>query len=103
MDLEKLKLFLKVDHDFEDELIATYMDWAKADIIHSVTTEKAVNMDFFKDNRQYEKAVVRLTSHFFENRIPCGEKRGIVEYPYGVLDAIQKLRGAYESVNDDEI
>lgn len=103
MDLEMMKKFLKVDHDFEDELIATYIDWAKSDIIHSVTTEKAVNMDFFKDNRQFEKAVVLLTSHFFENRIPFVEKRGIIEYPYGVLDAIQKLRGAYESVNDDEI
>jgi len=103
MDLEKMKLFLKVDHDFEDELIATYIDWAKADIIHSVTTEKAVNMDFFKGNRQFEKAVVLLTSHFFENRIPFTEKRRVIEYPYGVLDAIQKLRGSYESVNDNEI
>jgi len=103
MDLEMMKKFLKVDHDFEDELIATYIDWAKSDIIRSVTTAKDVNMDFFRDNRQFEKAVVLLTSHFFENRIPFVEKRRVIEYPYGVLDAIQKLRGSYESVKDDEI
>src|SRR5699024_12390418 len=103
MDLEKMKLFLKVDHDFEDELIATYIDWAKADIIHSVTTEKAVNMDFFKGNRQFEKAVVLLTSHFFENRIPFTEKRMVIEYPYGDSDVIKKLSGSYENVNSNAI
>jgi len=92
MDLEKIKMHLRVTHSFEDELIQEYMEWAENDVIASVSLSLDVDKGYLKDNIQYKKAVVMLTSFYFENRLTITDKRH-TELPYGVLDSIQKLRG----------
>ena len=92
MDINTIKKHLRVSHDFEDDLIEMYVEWAKSDILSSVTTSNDVDMEYVEDSFQFKKAVVLLTSFYFEQRLTISDKKK-VEMPYGVLDAIQKLRG----------
>ena len=86
MDINTIKKHLRVSHDFEDDLIEMYVEWAKSDVLSSV------NIEYVEDSFQFKKAVVLLTSFYFEQRLTISDKKQ-VEMPYGVLDAIQKLRG----------
>lgn len=97
MELQLLKNHLRVDHDFEDGLIFEYQRWAEAEIKDSVSTEPLRNEKFFTSNPHFERAVVMLTSYYFENRVGYTEKR-IDNAPNTVLSAVQKLRGNYVSV-----
>lgn len=99
VDIEIIKKHLRVTHSLEDELISLYVDWAKSDVIKSVTDSEDVDEDYLKDNFQYKKAVVLLTSFYFEQRLSISDKKQI-EMPYGVLDAIQKLRGDEKVISD---
>lgn len=95
-----IKKHLKVTHSFEDDLIEMYADWAKSDVIASVTTSDEVDMEYVKDNFQFQKAVILLTNFYFDQRLTISDKKQI-EMPYGVLDAIQKLRGDEKVLIDE--
>lgn|SRR5690625_3199961 len=92
MDINTIKKHLRVSHDFEDDLIEMYTEWAKSDVLSSVTNSNDVDMDYVEGNSQFKKAVILLTSFYYEQRLTISDKKQI-EMPYGVLDAIQKLRG----------
>src|SRR5699024_11966451 len=92
MDLETIKAHIRVTHNLEDPLIKDYIEWAKSTVIESVTTEDNADLDYLETNTQFKKAVVMLTSYFYEQRMPIGEVRA-EELPYTILDSIQKLRG----------
>lgn len=92
MDVEMVKRHLRVTHSFEDELIQEYIGWAEDDVISSVSLSDDVDKDYLKSNMQYKKAVVMLTSFYFEKRLTITDKKH-TELPYGVLSSIQKLRG----------
>src|SRR5699024_12058256 len=62
MDINTIKKHLRVSHDFEDDLIEMYVEWAKSDILSSVTTSNDVDMEYVEDSFQFKKAVVLLTS-----------------------------------------
>jgi len=100
MEIEMIKKHLKVTHSFEDDLIEMYVDWAKSDVIASVTTSDEVDMDYVEDNFQFQKAVILLTNFYFDQRLTISDKKQI-EMPYGVLDAIQKLRGDEKVLIDE--
>src|SRR5690625_5017026 len=85
-------MHFRVTHIFEDDLIQEYMEWAENDVIASVSLSHDVDKEYLKGNMQYKKAVVMLTSFYFENRLTITDKKH-TELPYGVLDSIQKLRG----------
>ena len=94
MELEDLKKHLRVDHDFEDELIKQYQVWAEEEIKDSVSTAPNRDDDYFEDNPHFERAVVLLTSHYFENRLPMTEVN-LQTIPFAITSAVQKLRGGY--------
>src|SRR5699024_1479790 len=100
MELETIKKHLKVTHSFEDDLIEMYAEWAKSDVIASVTTSEEVDMEYVKDNFQFQKAVILLTNLYFDQRLTISDKKQI-EMPYGVLDAIQKQRGDEKVLIDE--
>lgn len=100
MELETIKKHLKVTHSFEDDLIEMYAEWAKSDVLASVTTSDEVDMDYVKDNFQFQKAVILLTNYYFDQRLTISDKKQI-EMPYGVQDAIQKLRGDEKVLVDE--
>lgn len=99
MNLELLKKHLRVDHSFEDDLIAQYMLWAAEEIKDSVTTEPLRDELFFEENAHFERALVLLTAFYYENRLAYDDRK-LEESPASVLSAIQKMRGSYVSVAD---
>lgn len=94
MELETLKLHLRITHSGEDELIKEYMSWAEDEVKDSVSTSPTRNEKFFENNNHYKKAVAMLTAFYFENRLAYSETAQ-VSMPDAVLSAIQKMRGAY--------
>lgn len=94
MELELLKKHLKIFHDSEDELILEYYEWSKDEIKDSVSTSSTRNESFFEDNKIFERAVVMLTAHFYEQRVAYSDIQSI-EVNDSTTSAIQKLRGAY--------
>ncbi|OEK41302.1 head-tail connector protein [Staphylococcus saprophyticus] len=95
MDLETLKLHLKVSHSMEDSLIEMYQAIAEEDIKQSVFPDTPTrNEEFFKDNKIFEYAVFLRTASMYENRFEYSDVQ-LVEVPKGVTNCIQKLRGAY--------
>jgi|SRR5699024_340387 len=105
MDLAMIKTHLRLSHDLEDELVQMYMEWSKDTVLSSVSTSEDIDTDYLESNKQFQKAVIMLTSFYYENRLTISDKRHI-EMPYGVLDAIQKLRGdskVFLEVTEDEV
>lgn len=99
MTLNELKLHLRITHKMEDELLKVYKSWAEDEIKDSVSTSSKRDETFFEDNKIFERAVVLLTSYYYQNRIAYDD----VTYnamPDGVLGAIQKLRGSYHDKNE---
>lgn len=94
MELELLKKHLRVSHSMEDDLIRDYYDFAEAEIRDSVSTSPNRDESFFEDNKIYERAVVMLTAHYFEQRIAYSDVQ-LSEVNDSVTSAIQKLRGSY--------
>ncbi|WP_337227955.1 head-tail connector protein [Staphylococcus succinus] len=95
MDLATLKLHLHVTHNSEDDLIASYQEWAEAEIKDSVYPDDLTRDNAFFDNSKiFERAVVLLTAFYFENRLGYTDVK-YISSPDGVTSAIQKLRGAY--------
>lgn len=97
MKLEKIKKHIRVDHSFEDDLIEDYVEWAESEIKDSVSTSPERNEDYFDNSKHYERAVVLLTGHYFENRLPMVETE-LKNLPFGITSAIHKLRGAYYEI-----
>lgn len=97
MNLELLKKHLRVDHSFEDDLIAEYQKWAEEEIKNSVSTDPFRNEAFFERNTQFDQAVTMQTTFYYENRLGMSERRlnNSLNAPDAVLSAIQKLRGSY--------
>lgn len=94
MSLDKLKLHLRITHNLEDDLLQEYQAWAEDDIKDSVCTDTNRNESFFEGNKIYDRAVVLMTAYYYENRLAYSDTQ-LYEMPNGVLNAIQKLRGAY--------
>ena len=97
MELETIKKHIRVDHSFEDDLIRDYMLWASEEIKDSVSTSETRNEAYFENSKHYERAVVLLVSHYFENRLPMIETE-LKNLPYGIQSAVQKLRGGYYEI-----
>lgn len=95
MDLNQLKHHMRVDHDFEDDLIAEYKAWAEDEVKDSVSTSLNRNEEYFENNKHFDKAVVLLTSHYFHNRLPMADVRQD-NLPFAIHSAIHKLRGGYD-------
>lgn len=97
MELETIKRHIRVDHSFEDDLIERYIVWASEEIKDSVSTSLTRNEDYFENSTHYEKAVILLVGHYFENRLPMIGTE-LKNLPYGIQSAIQKLRGGYYEI-----
>lgn len=94
MNFETIKMHIRVDHSFEDDLIRDYCSWAEAEIKDSVSTEMSRNELFFDNNPHFNRAKVMLVAHYFENRIGYTEK-SLTNTPDAILSAVQKLRASY--------
>lgn len=100
MNLQILKEHIRVDHDFEDELLIMYYEWAAEEIKDSVSTEKDRDDSLIENSAHFERAVILLTGHYFENRLPMSEVK-FTNLPFGIASALHKLRGAYLEEKQD--
>lgn len=99
MELTKLKQHLRIFHSSEDDLILDYLAYAEAEIKDSVSISATRDETFFVDNKVYERAIIMLVAHYYENRVAYSD---IVlhEVNDSTTSAIQKLRGAYPYENE---
>ncbi|EGQ3068536.1 hypothetical protein I0P04_001889 [Staphylococcus pseudintermedius] len=95
MNLDTLKLHLRVTHNLEDNLIEMYKEWAESEIKDSVYPDNETRKDeFFYNNVIFDRAVYLLTAFYYESRYAYSD----IDYkatPSGVMNAIHKLRSAY--------
>lgn len=95
MDLETLKLHMRVTHNMEDSLIEMYKGWAESEIKDSVYPDDDTrNETYFVENKIFERGVFLLVSYYYENRLAYSD----IDYkscPEGVTSVVHKLRGAY--------
>lgn len=91
LNLELVKMHLRLNHSLEDELLSQYLKWAKSTVIESFTNEENADLEYLDSSMQFQKAVIMLTGYYYEQRMPIGEVRA-EELPYTILDSIQRLR-----------
>lgn len=94
MELNTIKKHLRITFDFDDELLLEYIEWAEDEIKNSVSNSDYRNETYFDNNPTYDRAVILLVTHFYENR------KAITDKPqynmiYGIKSAIFKLQTRY--------
>lgn|SRR5690625_2563967 len=93
VDLERIKGYLRIPHDLEDEQISDFLTFAKSDVIEAVYDGYDDNLDKNKLelDPSFQKAVIMLTAFYYENRLTISEVIQS-EAPFSVIHAIQNLR-----------
>ena len=92
--LELLKKHCKIDISYDDDLLEMYYEWAKEDIISSVTNDEEYDEYFFKSHKMFNLAVFPLTAYYYEQRLAYNE-RSLSYVPNMVLSVIHKIRSDY--------
>lgn len=89
-----IKKHIRVIDDFEDDAIEMYLKWAENKIKSSVTNYPDMYSNFFNNSVEYERAVILLTSHYFNNRLPTHDK---IQYnlAFGLRDAMSHLKADF--------
>lgn len=91
--MQEVKDNLRIDHDFDDDLIKRFLNAAEKYIKDSVTLSPN-REPYFADNALYDLGVILLASHYYESRLAATEKE-VKEIPYGVTSFITQLEAAY--------
>lgn len=93
LNLEKIKEHLRVSHSIEDEVINDFIKFAKYDVIEAVfdSEDKRLNKEKLEENPTFQRAVINLTSFYYDNRLTIDDKH-LYESPFSVTHAIQTLR-----------
>ncbi|HEP5559292.1 phage protein [Streptococcus dysgalactiae subsp. equisimilis] len=87
--LEKVKLYCKIDYDFEDEIIEIMIKSAQDQICFAI--EAGSTAEDFKDFPKFELAVMKQVKEEYDHR---GLSADSFRYPLanGVLNIIHQLR-----------
>lgn len=93
LTLERVRSHLRVPHKMDDEDIEMYMEFAESDVIEAVfdSYDENLNKDVLHDDPTFKRAVLMLTSFYYENRLTISEVKQ-AESPFSVTHAIQTLR-----------
>ncbi|MBC1402138.1 phage gp6-like head-tail connector protein [Listeria booriae] len=99
MKIEMIKNHLKVEHDFDDDLISQiYLPTAQSEIKGAVSFQD--DESFFENRSTFNMAVLLLVGHYYENR-KATSLNNMNEIPFGVDSLIQRLRGEHSKWNLD--
>ena len=87
--LEEVKLYCKIDYDFEDELLIELIESAKEQICFAIDND--LNPDDLVDYAKFRLAVKKQVKEEYEHR---GMSADTMRYPLanGVLNIIHQLR-----------
>lgn len=93
VDIKRIKGHLRIPHNLEDLEIQDYLSFAKHDVVEAVFDGYAENLnkDGLELDPAYQKAVIMLTTFYYENRMAISEVRQ-QESPFSVTHAIHTLR-----------
>lgn len=86
MDLQEIKLFLRIDHDDEDLLIQSLV-LAAENYLTNAGCKVLYNVELYK------LAIMLLVSHFYENREMLSDKKAVTEF--GLPQIILQLKYSY--------
>lgn len=92
--LEEVKLYCKIDYDFEDDLLLELIESAKEQICFAIDND--LNPDDLVDYAKFRLAVKKQVKEEYEHR---GVSADTMRYPLanGVLNIIHQLRTRRES------
>lgn len=92
--LEEVKLYCKIDYDFEDDLLIELIESAKEQICFAIDND--LNPDDLVDYAKFRLAVKKQVKEEYEHR---GMSADTMRYPLanGVLNIIHQLRTRRES------
>ena len=92
--LEEVKLYCKIDYDFEDELLLELIESAKEQICFAIDND--LSPDDLVDYAKFRLAVKKQVKEEYEHR---GMSADTMRYPLanGVLNIIHQLRTRKES------
>lgn len=92
--LEEVKVYCKIDYDFEDELLIELIESAKEQICFAIDND--LNPDDLVDYAKFRLAVKKQVKEEYEHR---GMSADTMRYPLanGVLNIIHQLRTRRES------
>ncbi len=93
VDIKTIKNALRIDHDYDDELLLDiYIPAAEIDIQTSITSNN--DDSFFNDNKLYNLAVIILTNHFYEYH-SIQTLDNVKDVNHSLSTLLQKLDGDY--------
>ena len=82
--LEKIKLYLKIDHEVENDLINDFIEWGKAFI------KEKTGKDFDEKDYLMNDLLRLLVAYRYYNRNAIGEKT-LNEYPYSITEMLKTI------------
>lgn len=82
--LEKIKLYLKIDHEVENDLINDFIEWGKAFI------KEKTGKDFSENDYLMYDLLRLLVAYRYYNRNAIGEKT-LNEYPYSITEMLKTI------------
>lgn len=86
MELDEIKLYLKIDGEYEDALLDTMKLTAEEYLLGA-----GIQSNY--DKKTYKLAILMLISHWYTNRSLVNENgRAQIEIPFGVRPLIQQLQ-----------
>lgn len=92
LTISDVKRHARVTHNIEDDSFTDYLNWARSSVTNSLGNSSSLDLESLYDSFEYEKAVIMLANHYYDNRVLLNEKT-MTEQPFSVMDSIQKLSG----------
>lgn len=88
-DLSNIKLSLRIDHSYDDEILLALIDTAKQYIVSAIDSDDTQGI--IPSYKQFDWAVSLLVQHWYEYRLETPKEH----IPTTVQALIQQMRGAY--------
>ncbi|MGV3027879.1 head-tail connector protein [Streptococcus hyovaginalis] len=87
--LESVKLYAKIDYNFEDEVLLEVMEAVGDQLLFAI--DENATFKYFKDNPKFKLALMKQVKEEYEHR---GLSADSMRYPLanGVLNIIHQLR-----------
>ncbi|PNZ40499.1 head-tail connector protein [Staphylococcus simulans] len=101
-DVESIKKAIRVDHDFDDDLIMeVYLPGAINEIKTAVSFEKE-DEPFYENNVMFNLAVLNIVAHHYDNRSITSNEQSF-DIPASSMKLVQTLRSNLVKWRKDNI
>jgi uncharacterized phage protein (predicted DNA packaging) len=101
-NVESIKKAIRVDHDFDDDLIMdVYLPGAIDEVKTAVSLDKE-DEPFYENNVMFNLAVLNIVSHHYDNRSITSNEQSF-DIPASSMKLIQTLRSGLAKWRRDNI